>query len=1302
MGIARAEEAATTAAEQLARQILDATGIQGGLIVHLGCGDGRLTAALQATPTTLVHGLDGDAANVKAARRHIRSLGLYGKVSAEHWAGGQLPYIDNLVNLLVAEDANAVPMTEVMRVLAPHGVAYIKRGGQWQKTVKPRPKEIDEWTHYLHDPSNNAVAHDATVGPPRHLQWTCGPAWSRHHDHMASLSALVSSAGRVFYIQDEGPRESILLPSQWSLIARDAFNGTILWKRPIAEWNTQLWPLKSGPNQLPRRLVAVGGRVYVTLGIDAPAEILDAATGRTLRTCPDTDHTDEVLVSDGTLFLLVAHGPNKWKTYRPKSTFVWANTGRANKEWAWDGEERSIMAVDAESSALRWKLDTRVVPLTLALDSRRVVFYDSEKVVALDRRTGKKLWTSERIVRKAPFPTGYGPTLVLADHVVLLSIESSSMHAFSVRDGKRLWSAPHHRGGHASPDDMLVVGGLVWSADVADGNNTGMVTGRDLHTGEVGREFLPDVHPDWFHHRCYRSRATDKYFIASRTGIEFIDLEAQHWDINHWVRGGCLYGFMPANGMVYSPAHSCGCFLESKLFGFNALAAESPGRKVPEQVSTKGRFERGADYAPAAPFHASLPSPSDWPTYRHDAARSGADKFAVDDASHRLWNVKLEGKLSSVTVAGGKVFVAAVDAHTVHALDAASGKTAWSYTAGGRVDSPPTIDAGRVFFGSADGWVYCLRAEDGRLVWRFRAAPSDRRMMAGEQLESAWPVSGSVLVCNGAVCCIAGRSAFLDGGMRLVRLDAASGRLLSETRIDDRDPATGENLQSLMRGQDMPVALPDILSCDGTSIYMRAQAFDLEGRRRQIAPIKLAMARRGKQVSGRTGDLSEVKNHLFSRSGFLDQSWFWRSYWIFGREVDGNYGGWLRPGHFAPCGRLMVFDEGCVYGFDRKPEYLCNASVADYYVYRADREVTAEAVARVQAGERRIDAASSNGGASASDWATRKKFPLWLQSANNFHWARGGPPIHARAMVLAGRTLYVAGPPVLVDDEAAFRNPDNPAVQARLAAQVAALRGQGGGQVLAVSADDGKVLAAYELGAVATFDGMAAAEGRLYLTTRDGRVMCLGGEGEALPAAAPPKLVPLDTIVKPLPPMPPSAARKRAGKKAAGPSLAGDFDHVARAAVTKSDLGYYVLAEEQAAGVVLKKLTEPLSGRVELKTRMRITADGNLQNGFIVFGGAAQEDQLVRCGVRAGMSKAMILQEESFDTESAAVDFTAPPGRTVNIAIAVDLPGRKIKMTIDGATVEAPLARPLKSITHVGYCVLNAAAEFSRIDVGGK
>ena len=64
--------------QQAAREILDATGVTGGLIVHLGCGDGKLTAALRASDSYLVHGLDADAGNIARARAHIRSLGLYG------------------------------------------------------------------------------------------------------------------------------------------------------------------------------------------------------------------------------------------------------------------------------------------------------------------------------------------------------------------------------------------------------------------------------------------------------------------------------------------------------------------------------------------------------------------------------------------------------------------------------------------------------------------------------------------------------------------------------------------------------------------------------------------------------------------------------------------------------------------------------------------------------------------------------------------------------------------------------------------------------------------------------------------------------------------------------------------------------------------------------------------------------------------------------------------------------------------------------------------------------------------------
>ncbi len=219
---------------QNSREILKTTGVKGGLVVHIGCGNGRLTAALRANERYLVHGLDTDADNVRKARNYIQSLGLYGAVSIQKWNGGLLPYADNLVNLVVSEDRNGVFTDEVMRVLRPLGVAYIKSAGKWTKTIKPWQKDIDEWTHWLHSPDGNAVARDSAVGPPRHIQWTAKPLWSRHHNTVPSTSAMVSARGRLFYISDEAPAGLHgSLPDKWFLVARDAFNGVLLWKRPM-------------------------------------------------------------------------------------------------------------------------------------------------------------------------------------------------------------------------------------------------------------------------------------------------------------------------------------------------------------------------------------------------------------------------------------------------------------------------------------------------------------------------------------------------------------------------------------------------------------------------------------------------------------------------------------------------------------------------------------------------------------------------------------------------------------------------------------------------------------------------------------------------------------------------------------------------------------------------------------------------------------------------------------------------------------------------------------------------------------
>jgi outer membrane protein assembly factor BamB len=358
--------------EQKAAQILRTTGVKGGLIVHIGYGDGNLTAALRANESYLVHGLDTDTKNIEQARKHIRSLELYGKVSVDRLTSRRLPYVDNLVNLIVSEDLGKVSTDEMMRVLCPKGVAYIKKGNKWIKTVKPWPKEIDEWTHYLHDASNNAVAHDSVVNPPAHLQWVGSPRWSRHHDRMASMSALVSSGGRIFYIFDEGPTAIIQLPQKRVLIARDAFNGTILWKRSIPSWHTHLWPFKSGPAHLPRRLIAVEDRVYVTLGFQAPLTALDAATGKTIRTYKNTNATEEVIASEGVLFLMVNDKPMNYNEYRPAVNNIGQAKTRVEKEWPWDERPRHIMAIRADTGKILWSKDYRIVPLTLAADSNQV------------------------------------------------------------------------------------------------------------------------------------------------------------------------------------------------------------------------------------------------------------------------------------------------------------------------------------------------------------------------------------------------------------------------------------------------------------------------------------------------------------------------------------------------------------------------------------------------------------------------------------------------------------------------------------------------------------------------------------------------------------------------------------------------------------------------------------------------------------------------------------------------------------------------------------------------------------------
>lgn len=930
--LASGTRAAESAPADLAAEALAESGVRGGFVVHIGCGDGSLTAALRASDSFQVHGIDTSAERVAAARAALQARNEYGPVSVDRFDGKTLPYIDGMVNLVVAEDLRDVPLAEVERVLCPRGVACIRENGGWKKIVKPVPPEIDDWTHYFHDAGGNPVAHDTAVAPPERLQWVGSPRWSRHHDRMASLSALVSSQGRMYYILDEGSRVSIELPSNWQLIARDAFNGTVLWKQPIAKWHDQMWPLKSGPTQLARRLVADGEDLYLTLGIHAPVSHLDGATGKTRRVYEGTESTEEILLHRGTLFLLVNRNPAELDEFAPKLNT--GDQGRVATEFVWNEQPRDVVAIEAATGRRLWSHTGKVAPLTLCANDQRVVFHDGDKLVCLDVGSGKPLWATEPASRRKSIQFNFGPRLVLHEPFVLYAGGEGKMRAYDAADGKLRWESDHAPSGYQSPQDLIIAGGMVWVAPTTSGRDSGIYKGRDLLTGEVKVEFPPDIDTYWFHHRCYIAKATDRFIIPSRTGIELVDFNARHWDINHWVRGGCLYGVLPCNGLLYAPPHNCACYPEAKLYGLNALAPASKTPILPKVIPEAGRLERGPAFS--EPLQERPAAANEWPTYRHDNQRSGYSEAELGSDLGRNWETRLPGRLSALAVAGGLVYVAQIDQHRLHALDAKTGESRWTFTAGGRIDSPPTYWNGRLLFGSGDGWVYSLRASDGALLWRYRAAPLDRRLMAFEQLESVWPVHGSILVEKDVAHFIVGRSSFLDGGMWYVRLDPRTGRKLGETVLNDRDPATGDDIQNRLQTLQMPVALADILCTDGECVFLRSQKFDDGGQRQEIGPVSGDAVKQGGTQAG-------PGRHLFAPMGFLDDTWFHRSYWVYGKNFAGGHNGYYQAGKHTPSGRILVFNNKEIFGYARQPQYYRWTTPLEHQLFSASRDAAAPA-----------------------------------------------------------------------------------------------------------------------------------------------------------------------------------------------------------------------------------------------------------------------------------------------------------------------------------------------------------------------
>ena len=1064
-----ASEAQTDNSVKVAGKILDATGVKGGIVVHLGCGNGRLTAALRAGESYTVHGLDSDPANVAAARRYIHEQGLYGPVSIEQFSGSVLPYTDNLINLVVVHDPGQIRRDEVMRVLAPGGVACAQRSGRWKKIVKPWPDTIDQWTHFLHDASNNAVADDSVVGPPRSLQWMAPPLWLRSHETPSGIQASVASAGRIFYFFDEGliGITDERLPDRWALICRDAFNGKLLWKRSLEAWGWREWDperwqgkdwttIRGGrtnvPNENQRRIVADGDRLYTTLTYRAPMSILNAATGETIATVEATRNASEILASDG---IIVVHTRNE-----PE--------GAARRRGATDAADEELVAVNGQTAEVLWKKQVgQILPLALAIDKGRIIYLSGKNLIARDLKDGHELW------RIQPKQTRPRTLLTVNDTVVMQG--GKFVAAYDATDGKLLWqkTVPPISGGEG--DDLFVIDGLVWRGIVSVDDEgkpvrkspNALVIGWDLRSGEEKKRILvKDLRSPEHHHRCYRNKATLRYLISSYEGAEFLDFQGDNHSQNNWIRGACKYGMVPCNGMLYVPPDQCFCQPGAKLLGYIALTA---GRDAPlKETPDEKRLEKGPAYGKISNVKSQISNDNDWPTFRHDPSRSGTTATRVPPAVSVTWKTTLEGTLTPPVVSNGKVFVARPDAHTIYALDMDDGTVLWHFTAGGRIDSPPTIKNGMALFGSKDGYVYCLRASDGALAWRFLAAPTDRRVACDDQIESAWPVHGSVLVHKDLAYFTAGRSTYLDGGIRVYGLDPATGTPRYKSVLKGPNPFMegGRDVAFFILG-----ANSDVLVSQGGFLYMRQKKMTPELKEINV-PV---LSSKGAQ---------DIGMHIFSTSGLLDGSWYNRTFWMYSKR----WPGFQLANQASKTGQLLVVDDEKTYAvrvfYRRNVHSLMFFPGKEGYLLFADLN-TNEPQLVGEPGWRKplawlpqshipregnpgLDNVSRGFGADKGIGYTRAESPLWTQ------WL----DVRIRAMVKAGDTLFVAGPPDVFD-------PKDP---------YAAFEGRKGAKVLVVSTENGKSLSEIKIDHPPVFDGMIAASGRLFVSLRDGTIICMAGK----------------------------------------------------------------------------------------------------------------------------------------------------------------------------------------------------------------
>ena len=420
--------------------------------------------------------------------------------------------------------------------------------------------------------------------------------------------------------------------------------------------------------------------------------------------------------------------------------------------------------------------------------------------MALDKKTGNKRWSNDSYEWLADVDRTVYHNDLLAYEISTFNNDGAgnAIQILSATDGKKKFDHKFLPGmNHARQARAMFIGDKMWvlhgAKDEEEKRTPTKVSSIDLLTGNIIK-----THKAGMTH-CFPPVATPKYLLGGE--LDLTNLKTGEVDANRITKANCSRdsGWVPANGLIYLTPKHCTCW--PMLRGYTALAPERLTGDIGKRDVKEMKFPivRGVD----PPENKEIAN-DDWPAYRRDEWRSASTPSAGPTELNKQWtvdfgasttldgpvlddwkeNLFIKGPVSAPVIANGLVYVALSERHEVVAVDVKTGKVRWRFVANGRVDTAPTIYNGLCLFGSKAGYVYSLNATTGKLIWKMRAAPEDEQIVAYGQIESPWPVAGSVLISNDTAYFAAGRQSLADGGILIFAVDPAFGYLRWVKRLN--------------------------------------------------------------------------------------------------------------------------------------------------------------------------------------------------------------------------------------------------------------------------------------------------------------------------------------------------------------------------------------------------------------------------------------------------------------------------------------------------------------------------------------